>query len=301
LTKAKVTIGVCVRDSADTIREAIESIICQDYPHEFMEVIFVDDGSEDETLSIINSYVPRMDMKVKVFHHEWKGLGASRNVVVDNSGGDYIIWVDGDMILPKDHVRKQVEFMKQNPKVGIAKGRYGFVSRESVVAALENVPFVVFDSRNGSLNSKLPGTGGAIFRVDALRQVGGLDNNLKGVGEDQDVAYRIKVAGWSIQRSCAVFYERREQTWKGLWNKYFRYGCGDYELYRKNRDIFSPYKMVPIVGFIVGMMISPSAYRITRRLSVFLLPFHFAFKMAAWCVGFIRNQMDSWTSLGSVA
>ena len=66
-----------------------------------MEVIFVDDGSEDETLSIINSYVPRMDVKVKVFHHGWKGLGLSRNVVVDSASGDYIIWVDGDMILPR--------------------------------------------------------------------------------------------------------------------------------------------------------------------------------------------------------
>ncbi|MEM5867131.1 MAG: glycosyltransferase [Candidatus Aenigmatarchaeota archaeon] len=44
----------------------------------------------------------------------------SINVVVKNASGKYIIWVDCDMILPKDHVQKQVEFMEQNPKVGIA-------------------------------------------------------------------------------------------------------------------------------------------------------------------------------------
>jgi glycosyltransferase involved in cell wall biosynthesis len=43
LVKPKVSIGVCVRNSVATLREAIESIICQDYPHEFMEVIFVDE------------------------------------------------------------------------------------------------------------------------------------------------------------------------------------------------------------------------------------------------------------------
>jgi len=290
--KPKITIGVCVRNSAATIREAIESIRAQDFPHELMEVIFVDDGSEDKTPSIIESYVPKMDMQVKVFRQKWKGLGLSRNVVVNNANGDYIVWVDGDMILPKDHVRKQVEFMEQNSKVGIAKARYGMTPRENIVAALENIPFVVYDSKNGSLNSKLPGTGGSICRVEAIRQVGGFDRHLKGVGEDQDVAYRIRAAGWVLRRSSAVFYERRVQTWKDLWNKYLWYGYGDYHLYRKNRNIFSLYKMVPIAGFVTGVLHLPDAYRLTRRKYVFLLPFHFTFKITAWCLGFAKGKAD---------
>jgi len=290
--RGKVTIGVCVRNSAATLHEAIESIIDQDYPHELMEIIFVDDGSEDYTLSIINSYVSTMDMIVKVFHHKWKGLGLSRNMVIENANGDYIVWVDGDMILPRDHVRKQVEFMEQNPKVGIAKAKYGMLPRENIVVALENIPFILYDSKDGSLNSKLPGTGGSIYRVDAVKQVGGFDSRLRGVGEDQDAAFRVKVAGWLIERSLAVFYERRVQTWKDLWHKYFWYGYGDHDLYRKNRDIFSLYKMVPIAGFVAGALYTLDAYRLTRRKFVFLLPFHFAFKMTAWCFGFAKGKAD---------
>ena len=290
--KPIVTIGVCVKNSAPTIREAIESILNQDFPHKLIEIIFVDDGSEDKTLLIINSYVPKMDMHVKVFHHEWKGLGPSRNVVVNNASGDYIVWVDGDMTLPEDHVRKQVEFMEQNPKVGIAKARYGMMPGESVVAALENIPFIVYYSKNGSLNSKLPGTGGSIYRVEAVRQVGGFSSHMKSVGEDQDAAYRVKVAGWLIHRSPAVFYERCRQTWQDLWKQYFWHGYGLYDLYRKNRDIFSLYKMVPIAGFVAGALYTLDAYRLTRRKSVFLLPFHFAFKMMAWCLGFAKRGAD---------
>jgi len=288
----KVTIGVCVRNSAATIRDAIESIIAQDYPHEFMEVIFVDDGSEDETLSVINSYIPKMDMKVKVFHHEWKGLGASRNVVVNNAEGKYIIWVDGDMILPPTHVRVQVEFMEQNSKVGVAKAKYGIITKSSILEVLENIPFVIYDSKNGPLDSKLPGTGGSIYRVEAIRQAGGFDEKLRGTGEDQDVAFRVKNLGWLIKRSPAIFYERRSRTWRMVWKKWVWYGFGDYDLYCKNRSIFSLFKMNPLAGFVNGFLQVAPAYKLIRNKFVFLLPFHMSLEMTAWCIGFIKKQIN---------
>jgi len=289
--KPKVTIGVCVRNCEDYVKEAIDSILDQDFPHELMELIFVDDGSTDNTLSIIKDSVLKMDMQVKVFHHEWKGLGAARNVVVDNAEGEYIVWVDGDMILPKNHVRKQVEFMEKNPKVGIAKAKYGMTPGENIVAALENIPFVVYYSKNGSLNSKLPGTGGSIYRVEAIRQVGGFDSRMKGVGEDQDVAYRIMSDGWLIKITDAFFFERREESWNNLWKKYVWYGYGNYFLYRKNKRFFKMYKMIPPAGFLAGLSFSFSAYRLTGNKMVFLLPLHFVFKSAAWCWGFIKANL----------
>jgi len=288
----KVTIGICVKNREATIKEAIDSVIDQDFPHELIEVIFVDDGSDDKTLSIINGYVPRMDAQVKVFHHEWKGLGPSRNVVVNNAEGKYIIWVDGDMTLPKDHVRKQVEFMEQNSRVGIGKARYGFFREDSLVAVLENIPFVVYDSKLGPLDSKLPGTGGAIYRVEAIRQVGGFDEKLKGTGEDQDAAFRAKKAGWRIGRSSAIFYERRAQNWREVWKKWVWYGYGDYDLYCKNRNIFAPLGMNPITGLIGGFLYLADAYRLTHRKFVLLLPFHLSFEMLAWCVGFTKRYKN---------
>jgi glycosyltransferase involved in cell wall biosynthesis len=290
--KPKVTIGVCVRNCAAIICYAIDSLIAQDYPHELMEVIFVDDGSEDETLSVINSYIPKMDMKVKVFHHKWKGLGASRNVVVNNAEGKYIIWVDSDMILPPNHVRVQVEFMEQNSKVGVAKAKYGVMTEGNIVEVLENVPFVIHDSKNVSLDLKLPGTGGAIYRVKAIRQAGGFDEKLKGTGEDQDAAFRMREAGWLIGRSPAIFFERKDQAWIMIWKKWFWYGLGNYDLYRKNRGIFSLFGMNPVAGFIKGLTYIVDAYKLLHRKCVFLLPFHYTFKMTAWCLGFIRGQIE---------
>ena len=291
----KVTIGVCVRNCEASVKEAIVSVLDQDFPHELMEIIFVDDGSEDETLRVILDSVSRLDMRVKIFHGKWQGLGPARNVVVDNALGDYIIWVDDDMILPKDHMRKQVEFMEQNPKVGIAKAKYGMCPEEKFVATLENIAYMTADSKyGGKAISRLPGTGGSIFRLEAIRQVGGFDDHITGVGEDIEAAYRVREAGWLIYIGTqAVFYEGRRKTWKGLWDKYFWYGRSIFGVYCRNRNIFSLHKMVPPAGLLTGFLYALVAYKLTRRKVVFLLPLHFAFKMTAWYLGFARSQIDS--------
>lgn len=298
--KPIVTVGMCLRNCENTLREAIDSVIQQDFPHELMEIIFVDDGSEDNTLQIVSNYVSRMDINSKVFQGKWKGLGAARNLVVNNAEGNYVIWVDGDEILPEDYVRKQVEFMEQNPSVGIVAGIVGIIPR-NLILNLELIPAIVDHIRNGKSRSfvwkteKLPGTGGATFRVKALRQVNGFDDYLKGVGEDQDVARRIKDVGWLIRLNDVVFYERHGgmSTLKDLWNKYFWYGYGNQNLYRKNRKMFSLPRMSPPAGFIAGFFYSLIAYKLLHRKMVFLLPFHFALKMTAWSLGFIKSQILS--------
>lgn len=289
--KPSVTIGVCVRNSSSTLRDAIESIMKQDFPHELIEVIFADDGSEDNTLSIIKEYISKMDIAAKVFHSSWQGLGSARNIVVENARGKYIIWVDGDMTLPKDHVQKQVGFMEQNPGVGIANAEYGIIYEEKMVAALESIPFILHFPRDTESNVRLPGTGGSIYRTKAIKQVGGFDSSLRGAGEDQDAAYRISLGGWNIAKSPAVFYERHPQTWEKVWKRNVWYGHGNYALYCKNRNIFSLYKMNPVAGFLIGAAHAISAFRTLHDRRALFFPLYYVFRMSAWFFGFMKAQL----------
>lgn len=290
--KTVVTIGICVKNCEASVKEAINSIQNQDFPHELTEVIVVDDGSVDRTLKIVLDLVSKMDMKVIVFSGKWRGIGFARDLVVGEAHGQYIIWVDGDMILPEDHVSEQVKFMEQNPRVGIAKAIHRVAPKESLVAFLEHVPYLVYDMDPKILSSKLPGTGGSIYRVSAIRQVNGFDRRLRNAGEDQDAAYRVKKAGWLIAQSSAIFYEIRAQTWRRILNKYVWYGYGNHEFYNKNREVFSLYRMTPIGGFVAGLLYVFDAYKLTKRKSIVLLPFHFTLKLSAWCLGFTKARME---------
>jgi len=293
--KLKVTIGVCVRNCEDTIARTIKSVMHQTYPHELMEIIFVDDGSEDRTLSIIKKHVKKMDIKAKVFHTTWRGLGAARNTVVKNASGEYIIWVDGDEELERKFVEKQVKFLEANPKIGITVGIF-YLPKQNVIAKLEMLPFVI--NRITRINEKrflkLPGTGGAAFRIQAIKQVGGFDETLKGAGEDIEIAYRIRKAGWLIGVTDARYYERRGnvKTLRELWNKYLWYGYGNYKVYVKHKGVIEPAKMTPLAGIIAGALYAAKAYPLIREKRLFLLlPATFFLKFAAWCIGFTLSSL----------
>jgi glycosyltransferase involved in cell wall biosynthesis len=290
--KRVVTIGICARNAERTIGQAIESVLAQDFAGGSMEIIFVDDGSDDGTLSIMRDYVSKTAIRCRIFGGTRRGLGQSRNIVIDNTRGDYIVWVDADMILPKDHVRRQVEFMELNPKVGIAAARFHALPEERLVATLQNLELIAINHINRSkttLYTSYGVCGGSIYRTKAIKQIGGFDTNMIGAGEDEELGWRIIRAGWSVHKGTdAFFFERRKKTWKAIWNQFFWYGYGAHYLLHKNK------RTVSVSQVLDGLLLSSIAYRLTRRKVAFLLPIQYYFKRIAWHFGFVKAHLEEY-------
>lgn len=263
-----------------------------------IELLLVDDGSSDKTLSILEKYFKIVDIKTQIFHTEWRGLGKARQLIVEHANGKYILWVDADEVLSTDYVRKQVDLLEKNPHVAITAGIMGFDGNSNLIIDLELIRFridhLLFDQPASFLwkTRKLPGTGGSTFRLEALKQVNGFDERISGSGEDMDVIKRIEISNWLIKLNDAVFYENKGkmENLYDLWKKYFWYGYGSCGLYKRRRATFSLPRMTPIAGFITGFFYSLIAYKMTFRKLYFILPPLFFFKMTAWCLGFIKHQ-----------
>jgi glycosyltransferase involved in cell wall biosynthesis len=295
LMKPEITIGICVKNCESTIKDAINSVLEQDYPCELIELIIVDGYSTDKTLDIIRSMLEKSRARSKIFRED-NGLGYARQIVVDKAEGNYIIWVDGDMMLTKNYVKKLVEFVKKHPEVGVVKGKQS-LKGGNLLATLEACSRAVskmIDYQSEEAHLKALGTSGSIYRVKAVRQVGGFDENLRGYGEDFDIEIRIKAAGWLFRTIDVEYfdYERNKLTWNALWKRYWLRGYYNHYFFHKYSGFIKHYKMFPPAAFLGGILHSHRLFGLTNQRSVFLLPFQYFFKMTGWYFGFIRSHLD---------
>lgn len=291
--KAKVTLGLCVKNAAKIVKIAFSSITTQDYPHELMKLVIVDNGSSDDTLSLAMKFAHEIDIRTLVTSSKGKGLAATRQIVVDNAEGDYIVWVDDDLELPKDFVRKQVMFMEKNPQVGAARGLNILVASKSKI--MDIVEYVLLIPV-GSIELKQIGTGASIFRLKALESVGGFDIQINGAGEDVDVSLRIRESGWLLaaNNSVGVVQKFTPKTPKGLWKKNSWYGYGNHFLFHKFRDRRFLIEYFPPFTLLIGLKSSCSIYRVTGMKKVFVFVILHSFSMIAHNFGFIRAHLDGY-------
>jgi glycosyltransferase involved in cell wall biosynthesis len=295
----KVTIGFCVRNSEDSITEAVESVLAQNFPHAQMEIVFVDDGSDDGTLSTIKKIASKSDLPARIYHTNWKGVGNARNVVITHTQSQYIIWVDGDMVLAPGYIKKLVDFMDANHQFAITKGRQGLKKGANLLATTELMSRAagrMIDYTSERNRYKALGTGGSIYRTEALKQAGRFDPNLRGYGEDQDLELRIKKYGWKLTTADVTFqdYERQKLTWKNLYRRYYLRGYFSHYFLHKNPGVIRITNMLPPMAFIAGLFQAQKLFRITHIKSTYLVPFHNALKMLPWYIGFIDSHLDSY-------
>ncbi|HEX7757085.1 MAG TPA: glycosyltransferase [Niabella sp.] len=232
----KVSIIVPAYNEAVNAVATVKSLLGQDYPN--YEVIFVDDGSTDDTYQKVAAAFAG-NGQVKVLTKPNGGKASALNFGINGSDSRYIVCIDADTQLKKDAISQMMRFFT-DPEVGAVAGNVKVGNTNTILTKWQSIEYITaqnfdrraFDYINGI--TVVPGAIGA-FRKQAMIDAGGFTYD--SLAEDCDLTIRILRKGYVI-RNCneAIALTEAPETVKQFLKQRFRWSYGIMQSFWKNRD-----------------------------------------------------------------
>lgn len=215
----KTTLLISTYNKIDALELCLLSVLQQEKMPD--EILIADDGSRTETKAFIDLFRPKFSVPLKHIWHEDNGF--CRTIILNRAlkvaQGDYIIQVDGDVILHKKFIKDHIHFAQ---KGSFIKGKRVWISQAETdrllqqksiqvniftqnTRMLENafrVKFLMnfFGRKTKQTGDGVMGGNMAYWREDALK-INGYNNDMKGWGpEDWEFAQRLAHLG-NVQRT----------------------------------------------------------------------------------------------------
>lgn len=176
------------------IAETLDSILSQTYPN--IEVLVVDDGSQDSTAQIVESFAQK-NPNIILLQQSNKGVAAARNLAIEKSKGEYIAPIDADDIWFPEKLEKQMQVMlKSGQSVGLVYAWSVYINEDSTLSKTCQVSYfegniyirLLYGNCLGNASSPL-------IRRTCINRVGGYNCELKEQKaqgcEDWDIYLRI--------------------------------------------------------------------------------------------------------------
>ncbi len=191
-----VSVMIPAYNAGRYLGEALDSVFAQS--HRPIEVIVVDDGSEDGTAQVAESYGDR----ITFVQHARQGNGGARNTAVAEAHGDYFTFLDADDRFPPERVQLAVEALEADPELEAVFGHiHEFLTpdidpevRAKMRAPQEDMAFISPTVM--------------LIRREAFLRIGDFDAGLN-IGVTVDWAVRATDAGLRYRMLPKVALERR--------------------------------------------------------------------------------------------
>lgn len=196
-----ISVVIATRNRADMLRESLHSVLCQTFAD--IEVIVVDDGSDDHTREVVEQHP---DPRVRYVHQAHGGISAARNLGTDHARGSWIaVHDDDDLMLPfrlaeqMEHADDDVDFV------------YGaFINFDDATGELQ-----LHHGRNYGYGPALmsgfaPGHSTWLVRADMMRRFR-YDEGIESA-VDNNLAFRMLRSGVRFRHSGVVCLLRRVHT-----------------------------------------------------------------------------------------
>jgi glycosyltransferase involved in cell wall biosynthesis len=117
-----VTIGICTFNRAESLRRTLNSLVAMRVPNGITwEVVVVNNNSTDYTDDLIDEYIGRLPVR-----HEFEprpGKSIAPNRAIDVAKGDFIIWIDDDVVVDAHWLTAYIEAFRCWPEAAVFGGR----------------------------------------------------------------------------------------------------------------------------------------------------------------------------------
>lgn len=112
----KVSVIIPVYNGSRYLAATLDSVLAQTYP--LHEIIVIDDGSTDDSPTILRSYGDRLS----VTRQANQGVAAARNAGLRHASGDVITFIDQDDLWPARRTEALIDALRANPDALVATG-----------------------------------------------------------------------------------------------------------------------------------------------------------------------------------
>lgn len=214
-----VSVIIPMHNEEAVAADVLRAIGRSDYPENKLEIIPVNDFSDDKTQVILDEYAA-VDRRIHPLHRYKgdKGKPAALNEALKLAEGEIIIVFDADYIPARSLVKKLVTAFL-DPQVGAVMGRVVPVNTNKNVLTrlldLERAGGYQVDQQARYNMDLIPQYGGTVggFRKDLLIDTGLF--NIRVLAEDTELTYRLFCRGWKVSyANSAECYEEVPESWE---------------------------------------------------------------------------------------
>jgi glycosyltransferase involved in cell wall biosynthesis len=260
LNQPEVTLILPVRNEEKTIKEALNSVIQQDYPLERMKILVVDGMSTDQTRPVIQTWLKKYpEINLNILDNPQQIVPTGLNIGIREASGDFIIRVDGHCRLPTHYVSTLVSHLQEGEvqNVGGQQHPVGDTYFEKAVALATSSPYFIGNSYfRYAEESRLVDTVflGAYPR-EVFDQIGLFDETLVR-HQDYDFNLRLRNAGGKILYLASIQVDYRPRSnLHSFFMQYFQYGVWKVRVMQKSERAFQLRHFPPtllVLGMVLG-------------------------------------------------
>ncbi|MFW6064968.1 MAG: glycosyltransferase [Candidatus Natronoplasma sp.] len=228
------------------VGRCIESVLEADYPARKMQIIVIDDGSTDGTLSEAKEYEKSskddQEYDVQVLSKENGGKHSALNYGSIYAKGKYIFTIDADSIITRRSLKLMIRRFEDSDDVGAVASNVKIINRDNFLTWCQSLEYLmsinIFRSALDAFGtvSVVPGCLGA-FKKKFLEDGGFYDPNT--LTEDFDTTVKMRKLGKTVQASSgAVVFTEGPDTWKDLYKQRLRWNIGTIQTILKHKNVF---------------------------------------------------------------